>query len=122
MEMPTLKNIYFDYYTKLITILPMQDATFMARLNFKGILPGDAMALVEAKATSADRATYFLDHYIGNKFHDDDSNQSLSELLDLLEHCEHPAVEKVAREMKSRYVRMCIHKYMINMLHMYVCM
>ena len=58
------KRVLQHYYPKLVEILAMNDATFIAELVPHGLLPGDLTDQLEAQNTSKYKATHFLDHVI----------------------------------------------------------
>lgn len=100
--MSTMKDVYYDYYPKLIRVLPMDDAIFTARLYSSRFLPGDAKEVIQVKSTRAEKTTYFLDNCIAKGFDedDDDSNPLFTELLDLMEKSDDITMKKVAQDIK----------------------
>ena len=101
--MSSLKEVYLNFYPKLIRVLPMSDAIFIARLYSSQFLPGDAKDLVASRPTRADKATYFLDNYIANAFDDDDgSNPLFTELLNLMEKSDDMVLNRVASDINNK--------------------
>lgn len=100
--MSTLKDVYLEYYPKLIRVLPMDDAYFRANLNASRFLPGDAKAMIESRPTRADKASYFLDNFIANAFEDDGSNSMFSDLLNLMERSDDSALKSIAAQIKKK--------------------
>lgn len=101
--MPSLKDVYDEYYPKLIRVLPMNDSLFIAQLYSKHFLPGDAKDSIMARATRADKATYFLDNYIANDFDDEGTSNSLFvELIRLMEKSDDLVLKSVAKEIRSK--------------------
>jgi len=82
--MPTLKKIYIQFYPKLVAVLPMDDATFIAQLYSHDLLPGNGKAMVAAQQTRADKASYFLDKHIDRGFKNDNDNPSFQTLLSIM--------------------------------------
>ena len=100
--MPTLREVYLEYYPKLIRVLPMSDAIFIARLYASRFLPGDAKEAIAARPTRADKATFFLDNYIDGGFDDDGTNPLFSDLLNLMEKSDDMVLKSVAKEIKKK--------------------
>ena len=100
--MPTLKEVYLEYYPKLIRVLPMTDAIFIAKLYASQFLPGDAKESISARPTRADKATYFLDNCIANAFDDDGSNELFADLVKLMEKSDDMVLKKVAKEINEK--------------------
>ena len=90
-----------NFYTKLITVLPMEDATFMAELFHHNLLPGNLKALVNSQATVADKATYFLDHKIKPDVSIGDYT-SFDKLLNVMKNWESDSLRKLAGEIKIK--------------------
>ena len=57
-----MQEIYFKFYSQLVSSLPMKDAIFRSRLV--GLLPDDLKETVESKSTAAEAASCFLDNMI----------------------------------------------------------
>ena len=96
----TLKQVFQDYYPKLVEILPMNDATFIAELVPHGLLPGDLKHQLEAQNTSKDKATHFLDNAIKPSINiDDDSN--LTKLLSVMAGGDFQSVRNLSKQIKD---------------------
>ena len=63
MTSPSLE-VFKQFNENLITSLPMKDVTFLAKLNSKGLFPGDLKAQVKSQSTSTEAADYLLDNKI----------------------------------------------------------
>ena len=101
--MPSLKDVYDDYYPKLIRVLPMNDSLFIAQLYSNKFLPGDAKESVMVRPTRADKATFFLDNYIVKGFDDDGmSNQLFIELIRVMEKSDDLVLKSVAKEIRNK--------------------
>ena len=97
-----MKDVYTDYYSKLIIVLPMNDPIFIAKLYASQFLPGDAKEAVAARVTRAEKATFFLDNHIKNGFDDDGSNPLFLDLLKLMEKSDDIVLQSVAKEIRSK--------------------
>ena len=100
--MSSMKQLYTDYYTKLVRVLPMNDALFMAHLYSSQFLPGDAKESVAARTTRAEKASFFLDNYIEKGFEDDGSNPLFLELLKLMQRSDNLTLKSVANDIDSK--------------------
>ena len=56
------------FYFELVKTLPMDNACFRLRLYSAGVMPGNLKDEVQSKPTHADRAEYFLDQGVKNKY------------------------------------------------------
>ena len=90
-----------DFYAKLVAVLPMQDAKFMAELVGHNLLPGNLKALVESKNTVSDKAMYFLDHKIKPDINIGDFT-SFDKLLNVMKNWESDSLRKLADEIKIK--------------------
>ena len=100
--MPTMKSVYGEYYLKLIKVLPMDDPIFIAQLFSRQCLPGDTKAAVAARATRAEKATFFLDKVIEMEFKVDGSNPVFLNLLNLMMNTDYMNLKSLAEEIKSK--------------------
>jgi len=85
---------------KLITCLPMKDVTFLAKLNSKGLFPGDLKAQVKSQPTSTEAADYFLDNKIMVDLKND-NDESLIQLLSAMEEFD-ISLKSIAEEIKKK--------------------
>ena len=96
-------DVFRYFYVQLVKKLPMDDAIFTAQLFSHDLLPGDAKEQVEAKATRADKTTYFLDHMIkpslANTF-----VGSFNKLLKVMEDSEYEDVKELAKLITTRLI------------------
>ena len=90
-----------NFYEKLVAVLPMQDATFMAKLVGHNLLPGNLKALVESKQTVSDKAMYFLDHEIKPGVSIGDFT-NFDKLLNVMKNWESDSLRKLADEIKIK--------------------
>ena len=94
------KQVFLCYYPKLVEILPMNDATFIAELVPHGLLPGDLRDQLEAQKTSKDKATHFLDNAIKPSIIIGDEN-SFTKLLSVMVGGDFPGVRNLAKRIKD---------------------
>ena len=97
-----MKEVYTNYYPKLVKVLPMNDAIFMAQLYASQFLPGDAKETIAARATRADKASCFLDRYIVAGFEVDESNPLFVKLLNVMEESDDIVLQSVAKEIRNK--------------------
>ena len=53
-------EVFKQFYVEMVTMLPVDDTTFLAKLFSYDLLPGNLMDRVMAKETRADKAVCFL--------------------------------------------------------------
>ena len=99
--MSKMKDVYKAYYAKLVKVLPMSDAIFMAQLYVSQLLTDDAQISIGARVT-AEKASFFLDNYIERGFDDDGSNPLFLNLLKLMQRSDNLELKSVANEINSR--------------------
>ena len=80
------KAVFQHFYSKLVNILPMDNATFMAELYKSGLLPGDLKSLISVQDTQKKKSAYFLDNAIKPSV-TSDVGTSFSKLLTVMENC-----------------------------------
>ena len=87
MAAASVREKYEGFIPQLVRKLPMTDAIFKANLVKEGLFSGggDLKGQVDAKATSAEKATHFLDKAISPGIMDeDDDDLNLDPLYKLL--------------------------------------
>ena len=84
----------------LITSLPMKDVTFLAKLNSKGLFPGDLKAQVKSQSTSTEAADYLLDNKIAVDLKNG-NDESFMQLLSAMEEF-NPFLKSTAKEIKRK--------------------
>ncbi|XP_065893236.1 uncharacterized protein [Dysidea avara] len=94
--MPTLREVYDNYYVDLITKLPMDDVIFVGYLQKAGLFSGDSKAQVGAKSTTAEAATCFMDTVINRGWTDDNSNPQFDKLLKVMGQWNDTAIKSLA--------------------------
>ena len=95
------KAVFQHFYSKLVNILPMDDATFMAELYKSGLLPGDLKSLISVQDTQKKKTAYFLDNAIKPSI-TSDVGTSFSKLLTVMERSEYENVQDLAKQIKIR--------------------
>ena len=94
------KKLYVDYHEKLLK-LPMQDNTFIAKLNTQNLLPGDTGSKIEGETNPSAKASYFLKHIIEPSIGIDEGN-SFKRLLSVMEECDYDHIKHLASEIRSK--------------------
>lgn len=93
------KKVYKDYCEKLLQ-LPMQDATFIAKLATKNLLPGNTESKIEAESIPVNKASCFLNSVIKPSL-DVDNTNSFKRLLSVMKQCEYDFIKELAVEIES---------------------
>ena len=93
-------KVFQQFYSKLVKTLPMNDAIFTAELYSCGLFPDDVKEHVESLATSAKKASYFLDHVIKPSV-TSGVGSSFDELVNVMEDSDYHNVKELARSIKS---------------------
>jgi len=94
-------EIYRHFYGKLVQVLPVEDASFIAELYSQNLLPGDTKAKIHSLSTRSEKASFFLDHNIGPKV-GIGSIDSLYKLLDVMENFEDDYMKELARDIQIK--------------------
>ena len=100
--MSSMKQVYMDYYPKLMQVLPMNDALFIAQLYAGRFLPGDTKDVIQSRHTRAEKVQCFLDNCIKPAFLDDESNDIFLALLKMMENSDNVVLKSVAKEIESK--------------------
>ena len=93
-------EVFQQFYGKLVKILPMNDAIFVADLYSNHLLPGDLKDQLNSKVTSADKATHLLDSVIKPSV-TSSAGSSFDELLNVMEDSEYPGVKDLAKLIRT---------------------
>ena len=101
MNLPSLE-VLKQFNESLITSLSMKDVTFLAKLNSKGLFPGDLKAKVKSQSTSTEAADYLLDNKIMVDLKNGD-DESFMLLLSAMEEF-NPSLESIAKEIKAKLI------------------
>ena len=94
-------DVYKDYYCKMVTVLPMDDDSFTAKLYSLKLLPGDTKDKLNSKPTKVEKATYFLDTVITPALNIADYT-SFHKLLEAMEKYDSSSVTNLAKEIKGK--------------------
>ena len=89
-------KVFQQFCPKLVKTLPMNDVIFMAELYSRDLLPEDLKEHVESLATSAKKASYFLDHVIKPSITIGDASR-FDDLLNVMEDSEYQDVKELAK-------------------------
>ena len=82
MQHKMAAKVFKQFYSDLVTMLPMDDVTFRAKLYSHDLLSGDCKAKVELSSmTQAEKANFFLTNEIQPEL---DANVSTKKFEDLL--------------------------------------
>ena len=84
--------IIHKYFADLVGLLPMNDATFRAKLYSAGLLPGDMWSKVKSESTKAEKAEHFLFFGIQN------DTDNFNKLLTIMEECDDDRLKKLAEK------------------------
>jgi len=93
-------KVFQQFYSRLVKTLPMNDIVFIAELYSRDLLPDDLKEHVESLATSAKKATYFLDHVIKPSVTSGSGN-TFDELLNVMEDSDYQGVRELATLIKD---------------------
>ena len=96
-------KVFQQFYLKLVKTLPMNDVIFMAGLYSRDLLPDDLKEHVESLATSAKKASYFLDHVIKPSITIGDARR-FDNLLNVMEDSEYQGVKELAKLIRDSIV------------------
>ena len=101
MAKKSASELFEHYYTTLMYLLPMKDATFMDELLKHGLLDGDLKIKLESNVMNNQRASYFLDSVIKTRLAVDDSRSFVS-LLTVMKGYIHDNVKDLAKEIENQ--------------------
>ena len=91
------RDVFQQFYCKLVETLPMDDVKFIAKLYSEGLLPGNLKSQLKSEKTSADKATLFLDSVIEPSV-TSDGGSSFDKLLHVMEDSEYQHVKELAEQ------------------------
>ena len=100
--MSKVKDVYTAYSKKLARVLPMNDVFFIAQLYASNLLPDEVKISIAARATRAEKASFFLGNYIEKGFDDNGNNPLFLDLLKLMQGSGDLVTKSVANEISSR--------------------
>ena len=93
-------KVYEKYFEKLVTVLPMDDVRFIARLTTNHLLPSGVDDYIKSLPTKSDKTDYLLKNIVKSSL-DIDQTAEFTNLIATMEKCGYPHIERLANEMKS---------------------
>ena len=96
--MQSVEDILKHHKVKLLTILPLEDEIFLAKLGEANLLPRDSGASIRSKSTRAEKVSYFLLHVV-----EPAPEIYLNLLIGVMENTDDLAVKKLANDMKGNF-------------------
>ena len=93
-------EVFKQFYVELVTMLPVEDTIFLAKLFSCDLLPGNLMSQVMAKETRADKAVCFLNGKINSDISIGDF-RSFDKLLSIMEDSGNGSLKGLAKEIKT---------------------
>ena len=93
-------EVFKQFYVELVTMLPVDDTIFLAKLFSCDLLPGNLMNQVMAKQTRADKAVCFLNGKINCDISIGDF-RSFDKLLSLMEDSGNDSLKGLAKTIKK---------------------
>ena len=94
-------EVFKQFYVELVTVLPMNDVTFTAKLVPHDLLPGNLDDQLKTLPTSSDKAAHFLNCVIKPAINIG-VDRSFNALLAVMENCEYGVVKELAQQIKSK--------------------
>ena len=101
-------KVFQYFYAKLVKILPMDDAVFIAELFSANLLSCDAKYLVDSKPTRASKAKYFLDHMIEPSV-TTGVGRSFGDLIKVMENSEYDGVKELAKQIRCKLRKQAVN-------------
>ena len=93
-------EVFKQFYVELVTMLPVDDTIFLAKLFSCDLLPGNLMNQVMAKETRADKAVCLLNGKINCDISIGDF-RSFDKLLSLMEDSGNDSLKGLAKTIKK---------------------
>ena len=98
------RDIFKQFYSKLVKTLPMDDKLFTAELFSNDLLPGKLKSQLKSEKTSVHMADLFLDRVIEPSV-TSDGGSSFDKLLHVMEDSEYQHVKELAEEIRTSLSR-----------------
>ena len=98
--MSYIKELYDNYFAKLVACLPMDDAVFIANLYGNQLLPGDINSTLKSKSSQAEKALYFLSQVIKPAL-DINETSSFAKLLTIMKECGYGHVQTLSQKIND---------------------
>ena len=106
-------KVYNDNYETLISVLPMNDPLFTAKLTTKSLLPEDVGSHIDSLATKANQAKYFLQNFIKPSLVVNDT-RDLNNFIMIMKESDYRPLNMIAAKMEkelegilSMYCKLC---------------
>ena len=96
-------ELFEQYYTALVYLLPIKDDDFMSELHKHDLLPGDLRSILESLTAHNQRSSYFLDNVIKPALAVGNSRCLIS-LLTVMKGDKHDNVKDLAKEIEKELV------------------
>ena len=93
-------EVFKKFYVELVTVLPVDDAMFLAKLFSCDLLPGNLMNQIMVKETRPDKAMCFLNGKINCDISIGDFT-SFNKLLDVMEESGNNSLRVLAMKIKN---------------------
>ena len=94
------KEVFKEFYSKLVKTLPMNDDNFIAELYSHDLLPDGPKEHIESRTTGGQKATYFLDHVIKPSV-TSDGGSGFDKLLNVMEESEYQGMKELAEQIRT---------------------
>ena len=98
-----IKEVYKKFHLKLLKSLPMDDVVLLELLKGQNLFSGDLREQVQARATTMEKAAWFLDVAIDRPLHIDNF-EPLCKLLTVMSdevHLNNDSLKQLATEIKQ---------------------
>ena len=93
-------EVFKQFYVELVTMLPVDDTIFLAKLFSCDLLPGNLMNEIKAEKTTVDKAMCFLNSKISRDISSGDFN-SFNKLLNIMEESGHDSLKGLAKKIRT---------------------
>ena len=93
-------EVFKQFYVELVTMLPVDDTIFLAKLFSCDLLPGNLMNEIKAEKTTADKAVCFLNGKISRDISNGDFN-SFNKLLNIMEESGYDSLKGLAKKIRT---------------------
>ena len=96
-----VKKVYNEFNPTLVTVLPLKDPCFFAKLTQQDLFSGNLKGEVMAESTQADASTCFLYKAIERPLQVGDS-EPFKKLLIVMDECDDSTIKKLAKDIKHK--------------------
>lgn len=91
-----MDEVIKQFYSNLVTTLPMDDACFRSALYTADLLPHNLKPEIQSKPTRADKAEHFLDHGIKNDV------ANFMKLLEVMEKSDDKPTKNLSKQIRNK--------------------